>query len=308
MRFIVFSIAIIICSFAKTVGNSEPDHSSPLLDSALEEVNYFSFKKAYTLFEKVKQDSPDGSAPWQQAVFGMAVCAQQMSPPTKSRIEESLRLYRLLAEKYPNSRFAPRSMLNLGRIAELSDYYQDKVDLQGARAQYQKVVDHWPDKLIAGEATFRIASTYVQTYKIEDIRKAVGALEAWLDEHPEDPLASAMWQYLADLYFFPLKQYSESLACYRKAEEIGFLEKGRRGPVYWRMAKMADHLLKKRNVAVEYYTKIIKFLPTSGKAYEAQLALKRLGAPVPPLQLFPSLTAGSKQPVNKDTNKEKLYE
>jgi len=102
-----------------------------------------------------------------------------------------------------------------------------------------------------------------------------------------------MWQYLGDTYFYPLDKYAESLSCYRKAEKIGFIEKYRRGPVYWRMAAMADRFLNDRQAAIEYYTKIITVVPTSGKAYESQLALERLGAAVPKIEIFENLIPDS---------------
>ena len=184
-------------------------------------------------------------------------------------------------------------MLNLGRIEELSDYYQDYVDLVAARTWYQKVADKYPGQLIASEATLRIASTYIQTYEDDQILKGIDILKKWLAEYPQDELASAMWQYLGDTYFYPIEDYAKSLSCYRNAEQIGFIEKYRRGQVYWRMAVMADRFLNDREAAVEYYTKIITVAPTSGKAYESQLALERLGAPVPRIEILETVTPDS---------------
>ena len=255
------------------------------LEQAVAEVSYFSFARAYKLFKIVSDDSNASPARRQQALYGMAVCAQQISPPNKSRIDEAIGLYELLLGEGPDSKFAPRATMNLGRIAELSDYYQDKVDLEAARRWYQKVIDRWPDKPIAGEAALRIAGTHIQTYDEPRVRKGVKLLESWLAKHPKDPLASGMWQYLADTCFFPLKDYARSLECYQKADRIGLLETGRKGIVYWRMAVVADRFCKNRELAVTYYTKIVTITPTSGKAYEAQSALKRLGAPVPEIKL-----------------------
>ena len=134
----------------------------------------------------------------------------------------------------------------------------------------------------------RIAGTYIQTYADQSVRKGIQVLENGLAKHPNDPLASTMWQYLGDSYFFPLKEYAKAMDCYDNTDRIGFIEKGREGPAYWRMAVIADRYLSDRKRAVKYYTKIIKVVPNSGKAYEAQLALKRLGAPVPKIIMFES--------------------
>jgi len=299
--------SIIVCIFFLVISSCDrretrqPDavELDKMLAKAVEEISYFSFGRGYKLFKEVMYQTMAGSDQWQQAVYGAAVCAQQISPATKSKIEESKKLYLLLLESNPDSRFAPRAMLNLGRIEELRDYHEDHIDLASARDWYQKVVDKCPGQLIASEAALRIAGTYIQTYEQDQIIKGIGILEKWLAEHPQDELSSAMWQYLADTYFYPLQEYAKSLSCYRKAEEIGFIEKGRRGPVYWRMAAMADRFLNDRDSAVEYYTKIITTVPTSGKGYEAQLALKRLGAPVPKLQILENLTTFSGSPASR---------
>ena len=302
---IIIVLVGIVIIFAATAcddhaGESlDQDRLAEILDKAAEEVSYFSFAQAFELFEQAKESAPAGSDQWQQAVYGAAVCAQQISPSTKSKIEESKKLYLLLLESNSDSRFAARAMLNLGRIAELSDYHEDYIDLSAARDCYQKVVDKCPAQLIASEAALRMAGSYIQTYEHDQIIKGIDILEKWLLEHPQDELSSAMWQYLGDTYFYPLEEYAKSLSCYRKAEEIGFIEKGRRGPVYWRMAAMADRFLNDRESAVEYYSKIITLVPTSGKAYEAQLALKRLGAPVPELQIFENLTTSSSPPASQ---------
>ena len=158
--------------------------------------------------------------------------------------------------------------------------------LAAARNYYGKVLEQWPDESIAGEATLRIAATWVQTFEIEQVKRGVSILQHWLAAHPNDPLASAMWQYLGQTFFYPLESYEESLACYLEADRLGLLEPGRAGIIYWRMATMADRLLGKRDVAAAYYTKIVTDAPTSGKAYEAQLALRRLKVSVPDIQLF----------------------
>ena len=269
------------------------------LDEALTEVTYLSFDRAYNLFNGVLAEVPEGSATWQQAVYGKAVCAQQMTPASPERMREAAGLYQQqLLAKTPDSKFAPRAMMNLGRIAELVDYTGDTSDLATARDWYQKVVDRFPGLPIAGEAALRIAGTYIQTYQKDQVTKGIEIVSDWLKAHPQDPLASAMWQYLGDSYYDPLGDFANSLDCYRKADAIGLVEKGREGRVYWRMAVLADRL-KNRDVAVEYYTKIITKTATSGKAYEAQVALKRLGAPVPEIQLFNMVSENTPAPASQ---------
>ncbi|MBN2241854.1 MAG: tetratricopeptide repeat protein [Acidobacteria bacterium] len=270
-----------------------------LLAQAAWEVRVFSFDKGYALFSKAMEQSQEGSEDWQQAVFGAGVCMQHIVPPSTDNLAKAEELYRRLIDRIPDSRFTPRAMMNLGRMAELRDFHDDTFDLKLARSWYQRVVDHFPEDKIAGEAMFRVASTYIQTYDLKQVKKGVKLLEDWLKKHPDDPMASGMWQYLGDTYFYPLNDLRKSLDCYIHADDIGLLEKGREGPVYWRMAVMAERIKPMdRENAVKYYTKIITLVPTSGKAYESQLALKRLGAPAPKLEMFEAMM-GSPVPDDK---------
>jgi len=250
-----------------------------LVQQGATEIGYVNFERARGFFRKAVAVAAEGSPVWQQAVFGQAVCAQHISPPTKASIDEAVSLYKMLLEKTPDSPLAARTMMNLGRIAELRDYGGDTPDLEAAREWYIRVRDRFMNEPIAGEATLRIAATYIQTYEPEQVRKGVEILHAWLADHPKDELASAMWQYLADTYFYPLRDYRRSVECYEKADAIGWTDVANKGPIYWRVANLADRFLNDRATAIKYYTKIIRETPNSGKAYESQLALRRLGVP-----------------------------
>jgi tetratricopeptide (TPR) repeat protein len=274
----------IVCSSAAAPTPKESVRGQ--LDAAANEAKLFGFVRAHDLAQAALATAEPSTEDWQWAVFLAALCAHQASPPTPAMIERAGDLYRLLLEKTPDSRYAPRAVMNLGRIEELADTYGDQPDLAAARRWYEEVVERWPDRAIAGEATLRIAGTHLQSFEGENVQKGIGLLKQWLDAHPEDPLASGMWQVMADAYFYPLAEPGRSLACYEQADRIGLLETGREGPIYWRMAVLADRFLEDRQRAVIYYTRIIEKTPASGKAYEAQLALARLGAPVPKIRIF----------------------
>lgn len=295
---------LIVLSLLSAVLTTRADNRKPqlakLIQTGLNEMGYFNFKQAYSCFSEVRQQTDKGNETWEQVTYLTAVCAQQVSPSTQALIEDADSLYRQLLEAAPASKYAPRATLNLGRIAELSDFYQDRIDLEAARGYYQEVVDKWPHLPIVHEAVFRIAATYIQTYEEESVRQGVHILENWLQDHPDNEFVSAMWQYLGDTYFMPLQEYRQSLDCYIKADTVGLIEKGREGPIYWRMATMADQKLGDREIAVRYYTKIITDAPTSGKAFEAQQALRLLGAPVPPIKVFELMHLNSEHPESGD--------
>ena len=276
------------CLMSLLVVTGEPASSSnpTSIPAALDHIRHADFHRAHDVFAAVARHADEGTEKWQEALFGRAVCAEQITPPSAERTAEARKLYEQLLAAAPRGRLAPRVWMNLGRMEELTGLRQTPARLAAARACYERVVEHWPNDPIAGEATLRIAATWIQTFDTEAVNRGVDTLRIWLAAHPADPLASAMWQYLGQTYFYPLAMYEESLDCYIRADGLGLLEPGRAGIVYWRMAAMADRWLGQRDVAVTYYTKIVTDAPASGKAYEAQMALRRLGAPVPEIRLF----------------------
>ncbi len=272
-------MAVAVCSRAWAAEGSLT--AAGLLKDAATEVSYLSFDRALPLFQQAGKLAAPGSPQAEQALFGEAVCLQQITPATADRIGEASATYRKLAKK-PDL-VGVQSMMALGRIAELVDYLGDVPDRPAARQWYEKAREASGE--LADEATLRIAATYVQEMDTDSVKKGISILTDWLAGHPNNPLASAMWQYAGNTYLYPLNDYGPALECYLKADALGLMEKGREGPVYWRMANLADRL-GKNDIAIIYYTKIIEKTPTSGKAYESQLALKRLGAPVPEIKLF----------------------
>jgi tetratricopeptide (TPR) repeat protein len=283
---IVRTAAVAAVLVLATTAWCQSEDPGKILDQANAEVTYMSFERALPLYRSLLPKAAEGSELWQAAVFGQGVCEQQVMPASKETMEKAKGFFQLLLDKAPTSKFAPRAMMNLGRLAELVDYADDTSDRETARQWYTKALNAAKGTPLEGEATLRIAATYIQTYETEPISKGLDLLRSYLQDHPKDLLASAMWQYMGETYFYPLKDYKNSLECYKKADALGLLEEGREGPVYWRMAVMADRYLQDRDTAIEYYKKIITKTPTSGKAYEAQLALKALGVEPPRIELF----------------------
>jgi tetratricopeptide (TPR) repeat protein len=255
-----------------------------VLKRATDGLSQFSLDWPQKLFEQVRARAERGSPQWQQATYGLATCRQFQSLDSGLTASAEA-LYRELVEVAPTSIFAPRALLNLGRIAELPDYHQDPIRLDEARKRYQEVIAGWKDQPIAGEATMRLASTYAQTGTAGDAAQGLALLRSWLDAHPADPLAPAMWQWMGDVHFIFLQQPSEALDCYLKADALGILWNSREGILWWRMARLAERV-GRRDVAVTYFTKICTDAQTSGRAFEAQLALGRLGVKPPELTAF----------------------
>jgi tetratricopeptide (TPR) repeat protein len=274
-----------------SVARAEPASPSAIADKiakATAEVTFINLEKANVLYAEARAMAERGSLDWQKATLGEATCIWHQLPIERANAEKAAVLFDELVDTAPRGPFAGRALMNLGRILELPDDRDDPVDLPGARAFYQRVADGWPADPIAGEATLRVAGTYIQTFDKPSVLKGVELLRHWVETHPSDALASIMWQYLAETYFFPLEDYRRSLEAYDKVDALGWTENGIQGRTYWRIAQMSEKFLKDRDAAIRYYTKIIVEAPTTGKAFESQLALKRLGAPLPAAAAPPS--------------------
>src|SRR5688500_2384323 len=216
--FVAFAAAVTGLEAAESTSqpSTRPTPTLPAderLAAAVAEVGRFDFLKGYELFDQVLKSAQPTDSAWESATFGKAVCAQQTRPITEARTKEAAALYAELIQKRPQFPLAARAMMNLGRIDELRDHGEPP-NLPGARRWYQQVIDRWPADPIAGEATLRLAATHVQTYESDAVGKGIALLEDWLEAHPDDALASAMWQYLGDTYFFPANDSSQALDCY----------------------------------------------------------------------------------------------
>ena len=271
------------------------------MNEARDALVLFDWDGAYQKFTAIAKSAPPKSEAWAQATFGAAAAVCNRQPASKDYADTAAALYQSIIDSTPDSKYAPRALMNLARIKELRDYPGDQPDLDGATQLYLKVASNWPDRPIASEATLRAASAMVQAYDVPDfakVKQGVSLLESWIAAHPADPMQGVMLQYLGDIYFMPLGDtakanhqqdkmidyYKKSLACYDKVDAIGWVDAGNQGPVYWRMAVLSETVGNLPS-AIKYYTKNITETPNSGKAYESQLALKRLGAPVPAIDI-----------------------
>jgi len=253
-------------------------------------VRYYEFDRAEPYFREVLETAEANSDRWKEATFGLAVSLHHKRPPTASAIQEAAKLFRELAEKDPNEKFAPRALMNLARIHELRDYFQDVIELDKARAIYRKVIESYGDRPIVDEAVLRLAQSHINTFQTDQVNQGVKVLTDWLAKHPENSLAGLMWVYLGDVYFYPLGDSARCVAAYVEADRRNSLEPGQEGVFYWRIANLADSKLNNRDLAIVYYTKLITEVPSQGKGYQSQLALKRLGVPeeqIPNLEWAP---------------------
>ena len=298
-------LAVVACG-AGCNGSGGHELPEDLMRQGAEALQTFSFEQGYDLFNAVIESSEKGSHQWQQATYSKGLCAWHMPAPTADKVAEAASSFQLLVDEVPDSKLAPYAVLDLGRIREVRDYQGDQVDLEGARGYYQQVIDTWPDTEVAEEALLRLAGSYIQVFDEEEsVREGVALLEERVKARPDNPLASAMWSYLAGTYFYLLNDTATALECYLKADELGLLDRAQAGITWWKMAALAEKIPGRTDIAVRYYRKIIIDAPNSGRGYDAQLELKRLRDAHPELQMeIPELRRFRKISVPDETKAE----
>ncbi|MEM8737042.1 MAG: tetratricopeptide repeat protein [Planctomycetota bacterium] len=277
------------CGDADFTGQTDAE----LLTQATDELSYYNFDRAYGLFAEIRRraeetegDSADAENNWSRATFGMATAAQNRTPPSPRMIQEAADLYAELVERSPASEFAPRSLLNLGRLAEIQDHRQDRTDLEAARRYYSEVLETWPEAAIAGEAALRYADTFVQRYdNPASVREGLLFIASWIAEQPESPYASVIWEYLGQVHLQITQEPGLAIENYRQADAVGFIEPTVIPSLYWLIAQVSAEQLNDPETAARYYQRIITETPRSGRAFEAQLALGVLAEAHPALEI-----------------------
>ncbi len=246
-------------------------------DKATEELVCFNFPVSYDMFADLLEVIPADHELYYRSLFAKATCAQHITPPTQELLDEATKLFEQVASECPDKNLAGRAIINLGRIAELRDYPGDIIDLDTARKYYQQLIDTYPNEDLADEAILWKAGTYIQVVGDKQSKEqGVTMLEDWLAKRPDNAFASPMWTYLGQTYELELDNPQRSLECYIKADKIGLPAESSISAFYWRMAIMAQKIPSQLDTCVKYYQKIIKITPTSGRAFEAKLALDEL--------------------------------
>ncbi len=276
-RLYVFMIALVLSVSFPVSASKEADSSLKLFHSGWEHIRLYEFDRAEPIFRKLRSRFEVGSEQWIESSFGLAVSLEYKTPASPETISQAQKIYQELADKYPNHKCAPRALLNIGRIYELRNYYKDKIDLQSARKYYRFVIDRYADSPIVGEAVLRLAMSYTILCNRKSVYKGIDIMNKWISKHPSDKFSGLMYLHLGDVYFYPLREYRKCIDSYIRAEKSGAIAGSKEGFVYWRIAWLADHKLGDKEIAVKYYKKLIVEIPTFGKGYRAQLALKRLG-------------------------------
>lgn len=263
------------------------DKTEALFDAATLELTYFNFDTAHGLFVDLQgQIETTGSELWLKATLGRALSAHNKTPATRQALDEAWGEYESLVVAAPESIFAARALIQLGRVAEVRDYGGDEIDLDAARAYYRQVTEGWPDASIADEAALRYADTYFQRFdEPAVVAQGVQYLEDWAKGRDEQPLASVIWEVIATVKGDQLEDSQGALNAYLKVESLGLAEPNSAGTLYYRAARLAEREVGDTPTAIRLYQKVITEAPRSGRAFNAQLALEALRVSHPAMDI-----------------------
>ena len=287
-------LAVAVWGVSGCMAGPEKDPQA-LYNEGVDALTSFRFDLATTAFDQVAETAPAGSPLVVKALLGSAICAHHKAPVTASAVDRAAELYGKVIAAAPTSPEAALAEFHLGRIAEQVDFIGDKPDLPAAREHYRKVIDRAPGADIAGEATFRLMGTYIQTLDPAQVKEGIAIAEARVAKFPQDPWAGALWQGMGDAWNRVLNDPRKTIECFTHALAVGLPEPTRAWEVYWCIGYLQEQLGDK-DAAIKAYSEIIIHYPTSGKAWEAQIAIKRLGGDAPPLRWFDAsrIEGGSK--------------
>ncbi len=281
---------------------------------AIAELAHDKLDQAEPLFREVMEESTPGSELWLRAAYGYGICLHQSTPATPERIARARETYEAIIAAAPDTLYGLRARFQIGNILEWRDFAGDERDYEEARAFYLEVAEQAPDEPVGFEAVLRYACTFVipaydpppgiDPYDWEARRALADPGVAFLLEHlerrPRDAFYRAGWEFLSLAYAHLYGDFEKALEAALKStgdygmlhgeppvEEKKNLDRINPGYMYWRIAYLARQL-GHREIAYEYYTQIIREVPTY-KGAHAQRILEEMGFPpeaIPAIEQF----------------------
>jgi tetratricopeptide (TPR) repeat protein len=252
------------------------------LDTAWSELQNLHFTGAVDIFRTLRDTSETGSDAWAEATMGLALSLHQRQPDTQADKDAARALYTELTDALPDAAVSAVALLMLGRLDDLIDYFEDTADPASARTRYARVIRDFPSLPLVHIAALYRAESQIQSMDPEQVRAALAELHAWLDAHPDNPMASHQWMLIGYTQMYPLDDPAAAAEALVRAEEAGLPPNTKLDVFYWRVANLAQQG-GKRNVAVRYYSRIVEEVRRTGFAYEARERIRELGADPPDL-------------------------
>ena len=233
-----------------------------LIDSGLESLRVFNFKEAREPLHAAMDRLEPGEPQWALATYSLALATWHTSPAGPENVKDATVLLEEVVRLAPESPYAPSALLDLGRIAEVSDFLGDPTDVEAAREYYQRVRSDFSNTDMSARATLYYAQSLAQTLDPSDVRAAISALEAEMDAQPDSSWYATMAQYAAQLYAFYLDDPKAALKPYGEAARVGFPRSADADLYLWQYGLLAQEAGEDL-VAAEAYSRIVREYPRS---------------------------------------------
>jgi|GEM_PF-5174406 len=248
-------------------GCSEGKHVAQLSDSekieeGVEYLRVFNFDSAYSTLSDVQPELEVSDPNWPLATYSLGLAAWHKTPPENESLIEARTLLKLVAERAHDSIFAASALLDLGRMAEVSDFRGDPPDVAKAQSYYREVMDRFPVTEMSTRATLFLAQTLAQSFENESVREAIILLNDEIESQPDSKWKGTLAQYVAQLYAFYLHDSRSALIPYETAMRAGFPRSAESDVSLWQFGLLAQEAGNDL-LAAEVFNRIVVEYPRS---------------------------------------------
>lgn len=280
-RHIVAAAALGLCLSLVGCGvRSEPLSLAARWERGLRALSSYEFAQAQRDYRVLSAQLPRGDQRWPEAAYGLALSLWHAEPATAVAAQEAQALFEQISAHPHSGLWGQSAKMNLARMAMLQDYPGDRPDPAQALPLLAQLIETAQGPL-RHEALLRwVEAQRMRVGAAEAVVMARGRLREWLLAHPSNPYAGLMWEQLAWMELLDIGDKAAALEAFVAAEANGLADPARLGLILWRIAELA-HERGQNLRAARYYRRLILEAPASGRAYEAQQALRKMQAQEP---------------------------
>ena len=281
-------------------GRAQPLPPEETIARAREHTLQFNFSLSKNVLDQQERHFPEDHELYPKFLYLQALSNWHAVPPVPDDVRRSAVQFAELADRFPDHELAPSALLYMGRVHDIRDFMGDEPDFESARAAYRRILDDYPDHLLAGDAAIRYGMTFIKQVKDpEQMAHGVAFIADWLEEHPDSLHRPLILLFLANMYDQFLHDRPKAFEYYLPAAETGFVNPGRAGNNNWRLLELAVEVgltsvdvdpgnegwfgwdlaqvpEEYLRVAIETAQRIITDYPRSGRGFESVQVLNRI--------------------------------
>ena len=254
---IVLLLAGTACS-KSTTEDAKPAQSA--LQAGIESLRVFDFNRSFEAFQALHASTSQEDEDWPLITYSYGISAWLKTPASPENITLAIDLLNSLTEAYPESIYTATALLDLGRIAEISDFRGDPTDVTKARTYYQRVQSEFPNSEMSTRATLFLAQTYAQTLEPDGIHQAIDFLEACISQQPDEKWIGVLALYVGQLYDSYLNEPGNAVDPMLQAFKAGLPRPSSADSLLWSIGVLAEKAGRDA-VALEVYTRITQDYP-----------------------------------------------